>query len=437
MARRKQAAPLQRVPSSGVMEEPPDVPEPLARPANGDAEKRAVANGSAKSPAAPVAGSSAPSEQPGFIQLVICVAGIYASFLSWAILQEAITTTSYPVYAPTEQDPEPPTERFTYSVVLNTIQSFFAAITGFLYLFLSTPRGKKVPSIIPTSRILFPLLLVSISSSLASPFGYASLAHIDYLTFILAKSCKLLPVMFLHLTIFRKRYPLYKYGVVLLVTLGVATFTLHHPSSSKKKAESNNDGSSIYGLALLSINLLLDGLTNTTQDHIFSSPNLYTRFTGPQMMVAQNLFSTLLTSSYLLLTPYISSENPILALLPLPIPPSTGLELSSALSFLTRHPRALQDVLAFGACGAIGQLFIFHTLSRFSSLLLVTVTVTRKMLTMVLSVLWFGHTLSSGQWLGVGLVFGGVGAEGVAQRYEKKAKEKAKAAAAIAEKKGS
>jgi UDP-galactose transporter B1 len=153
--------------------------------------------------------------------------------LSWAVLQEAITTTSYPVHSANILDPNPPTERFTFSIVLNTIQSSFAAITGFLYLYLATPKGKKIPSIFPTSRILFPLMLVSISSSLASPFGYASLAHIDYLTFILAKSCKLLPVMFLHLTIFRKRYPLYKYGVVLLVTLGVAyTVSFCYPSIS-------------------------------------------------------------------------------------------------------------------------------------------------------------------------------------------------------------
>lgn len=55
-----------------------------------------------------------------------------------------------------------------------------------------------------------------------------------------------------------------------------------------------------------------------------------------------------------------------------------------------------------------------------------TVTVTRKMLTMMLSVLWFGHHLSGMQWVGVGLVFGGVGAEGVIQRREKAAKDKAK-----------
>ena len=53
---------------------------------------------------------------------------------------------------------------------------------------------------------------------------------------------------------------------------------------------------------------------------------------------------------------------------------------------------------------------------------------TRKMLTMILSVVWFGHTLGGKQWAGVALVFGGVGAEGVMNRREKLAKEKAKMA---------
>lgn len=51
------------------------------------------------------------------------------------------------------------------------------------------------------------------------------------------------------------------------------------------------------------------------------------------------------------------------------------------------------------------------------------------MLTMILSVLWFGHTLGGKKWMGVGLVFGGIGAEGVIQRREKAAKEKSKLAA--------
>lgn len=331
--------------------------------------------------------------------------------LSWAILQERITTTPYGSSASPE--------RFTYSIFLNTIQSSFAALTGFLYLYLSTPKGQSAPAIIPSQSIIGPLLLVSITSSLASPFGYASLAHIDYITFILAKSCKLLPVMFLHLTIFRKRYPLYKYLVVALVTAGVAVFTLHHPSSSKK-ASKGSTGNSSWGLFLLGINLLFDGLTNSTQDHIFSS---FRPYSGPQMMVAQNALSTLLTAGYLLLSPYLTT-TPVYAFLSLP--PSSANEVSSAIAFLSRHPAVLKDVLGFAACGAVGQIFIYYTLSHFSSLLLVTVTVTRKMVSMILSVVWFGHHLSGMQWLGVGLVFGGIGAEAAIARREKVAKERSR-----------
>ena len=57
-----------------------------------------------------------------------------------------------------------------------------------------------------------------------------------------------------------------------------------------------------------------------------------------------------------------------------------------------------------------------------------TVTVTRKMFTMILSVVAFGHRLSRMQVLGVGLVFGGIGVEAAIARREKLAKEAAKRA---------
>ncbi|KAF1958322.1 UDP-Glc/Gal endoplasmic reticulum nucleotide sugar transporter-like protein [Byssothecium circinans] len=356
-------------------------------------------------------------KQSGLFALAICVGGIYASFLSWAYLQERITTTSY----------GPQNSRFTYSIFLNTIQSTFAACTGAIYLFTSSPRDPKtnvrtVPPVFPSAKILFPLFLIAVTSSLASPFGYASLKHIDYVTFILAKSCKLLPVMFLHITLFQKKYPIYKYLVVACVTLGVAMFTLYNPSTAKKAAKKgvSADASKGLGLFLLGVNLLFDGLTNTVQDQIFTS---FKGFTGPQMMCAQNIMSTVLTTAYLLLSPYIASSplGPIIGL-----SPTAGGELKEALSFVTTYPTVGWDVLSFAACGAIGQVFIFHTLAHFSSLLLVTVTVTRKMLTMLMSVVLFGHQVTQMQWLGVGLVFGGIGAEAWYQRVEKKAKMEAK-----------
>lgn len=137
-------------------------------------------------------------------------------------------------------------------------------------------------------------------------------------------------------------------------------------------------------------------------------------------MVAQNILSTLLTTLYLLVSPLLAN-TPLFSILG--IPPSSANELKSAIAFVSANPAVARDALGFAACGAIGQIFIYYTLAHFSSLLLVTVTVTRKMLTMMLSVIWFGHRLSGMQWVGVGLVFGGVGAEGWIQRREKLAKE--------------
>ncbi|KAI6091095.1 UAA transporter [Hypoxylon rubiginosum] len=402
MARIKQAKPIERQPSSeyvsGHTSTPTKSIEDLTLQSNGVASKAAAP--------APT------TKEAGVAQLVIAVAGIYGSFLTWAYLQEKLTTTPHGGALGTA------TEKFKYPVFLNTIQSLFAALTGALYLYFSTPKNQSIPPVIPSRRILWPLLLVAVTSSLASPFGYASLAHIDYITFLLAKSCKLLPVMLLHVTVFRKRYPLYKYLVVAAVTAGVAVFTLH---SGKARKSGSGGGNSVWGLLLLGVNLLFDGLTNSTQDYIFGA---FQPYSGPQMMCANNLMSTAVTAAYLVLSPWLVHTGAG-EWLGMDVAGSAG-ELEAALGFMGRYPGVWADVLGFAACGAVGQVFIFYTLSTFSSVLLVTVTVTRKMFTMILSVVAFGHRLSRMQVLGVGLVFGGIGVEAAIARQEKLAKEAAK-----------
>ena len=301
--------------------------------------------------------------------------------LTWGYLQEKLTTTTYPANPLSDAVvSSKETEVFHFPVFLNTVQSSLAAVTGLIYLWASTPAGAPVPPIIPSARLLLPLLLVAITSSLASPFGYAALGHIDYITYILAKSCKLLPVMFLHVTIFRRRYPLYKYMVVAAVTAGVAVFTLH-TGSHKKKATAS--GQTAWGMLLLAINLLFDGLTNSTQDYIFEA---FQPFTGPQMMCANSLMQTAVTSAYLLvISPFLvhsgvgawlGAVDEVAAAshhLAAGAGAGSGIwglvgsgELAAALAFMQRHPAVWQDVLGFAACGAIGQIFIctLFSLSR-------------------------------------------------------------------------
>ena len=92
--------------------------------------------------------------------------------------------------------------------------------------------------------------------------------------------------------------------------------------------------------------------------------------------------------------------------------------LLESISFLISHPTALKPLLAFACLGGLGQLFIFETIQHFGSLTLVMVTVTRKLFTMLLSVIVFEHVLNKGQWFGVAVVFLGIGVEAGIKRRD-------------------
>lgn len=146
--------------------------------------------------------------------------------------------------------------------------------------------------------------------------------------------------MFLHITLFQRRYPLYKYLVVLAVTAGVAVFTLYpaHPKTPKKSKVSDEEKNVIYGMGLLGLNLLFDGLTNTIQDDIFArTPK--GMVSGPQMMAALNTICSVLTAGWLVINPWST-------------------ELKDALEFVRMHPKVGMDIVGFALCGSLGQVFI-------------------------------------------------------------------------------
>lgn len=89
--------------------------------------------------------------------------------------------------------------------------------------------------------------------------------------------------------------------------------------------------------------------------------------------------------------------------------------------YCMQHPTAAQDIMIFSLCSALGQSFIFLTLRTFNSLMLATVTTTRKFFTILVSVVMFGHALTPAQWGGVALVFAGLTGE-VVEKYSRRHK---------------
>lgn len=368
-------------------------------------------------------------------------------FLLWAVAQERLSV-------PFQHVDGKSTHKFKSALFLGTCQSFLSSLSAIAYIVIRGKSGSSLSSLLgldlasmtqtnissnsktngssgtkvnghahssstlshtssSTSKtLLLRYLQVSAFITLAAPFGFAALSYITYPTMVLGKSCKLVPVMLMNFVMYRRRFAPHKYIVVAMVTAGISVF-MGFGNEKPSKASSNGDQGSygqLIGVLYLVINLILDGAVNSTQDEVF----VRYKVTGQQMMFWINLFCTMLSTA--------------LGTLPLPhIPvlhPSSGSqsEFANAIGFIRTHPSVIVPLVQFSLTGALGQLFIFETLQHFGSLTLVMITLTRKMFTMVLSVVVYDHKLTLGQWVGAGIVFGGISVEAWVKRKEVHAK---------------
>lgn len=294
--------------------------------------------------------------------LLICVGGIYSSFLLWGLFQEQFSLSTLQV-----------------PLVQLSLQSFLAMIAGTAYLKFQHPSK---PLVIRSKALWLNVMTIALAQSIAAPLSYQAMSCVSYTLYLLAKSCKLIPLLTVHYVLYGTIYPKYKYFIALVVTVGVVTFTLSG-SGSKSKSLSADDNQ-VYGLIVLAASLLLDAYVNSSQDSLFKK---FKSITGAHLMIYLNCFTMVYASSYALLftTEFQDTWNNY--------------------SVLNGDVKVM---FYYSLCGAIGQIFIFLTLENFSSVVLVTVNVTRKIISMALSVVIFGHHLGFYQWLGVLLVFVGV-----------------------------
>ncbi|KAG9005412.1 UDP-galactose transporter [Tulasnella sp. JGI-2019a] len=380
-------------------------------------------------------------------------------FLLWAIAQERL---SVPFMSTITGKPE----KFKSVLFLNTAQSAASALSSLVYILCTRKKGESLkhslglelsiishkaahangatnghangsangttngvaangnghakekhpapPSASPRpltanmrQQLFLRYLQCSISITTAAPFGFASLSHISYPTMVLGKSCKLVPVMLMNVLLYRRKFAAHKYLVVAMVTAGITMFMAFGERKGSGKGVAQ---SSIWGLFLLVVNLLIDGATNSTQDEIFTKYKV----TGQQMMFWINTTSTVVTT-ILLCTPlpYIPTIHP---------GHNWEQEILQSMDYIRTHPSVIRPLVEFALTGGLGQLFIFETLQHFGSLTLVTITLTRKLFTMLLSVIVYHHSLTLGQWAGAAVVFAGISVEAYVKRKDVHAK---------------
>ena len=237
---------------------------------------------------------------------------------------------------------------------------------------------------------------LALSNTIGPACGISALKNISYPAQVLAKSCKMVPVMLMGTIFYRKRYSMLEYFATLLIVSGVSLFAL------QKSISHVSSPNALLGYSLVFVNLFLDGYTNSTQDAV---KHAFPKTSALQLMCWTNMWCALFSTIYTF-----------------GIYPSTGF---LAIQFTKDHPRVLVDILVFCLCGACGQLFIFLTISTFGSLVSTTITTTRKFCSILLSVLWNGNALRPAQWIAVFLVFSGLSVKEIWKATKKSKTSKA------------
>uniref|UniRef100_A0A7S2ZWJ0 Uncharacterized protein n=2 Tax=Rhodosorus marinus TaxID=101924 RepID=A0A7S2ZWJ0_9RHOD len=206
------------------------------------------------------------------LELIFCVIGLYLSYLSYGILQEKIFKTDYG------------DEKFKSAMFMVLCQCAVGSVTGkAIVAFVSTETGVN-SSKADVPQYKFSLCAFAVLSSMV--LSNAAIQFISYPLQVLAKSCKMIPVMFIGKLILRRVYTIKDYARVFLLTAGVVLF------SNASVKLSNTDVDALWshgalGLSLVVAALCFDGVGGPYAERTCKEYGT----TSHELMLYQNLWS--------------------------------------------------------------------------------------------------------------------------------------------------
>lgn len=294
------------------------------------------------------------------ILLTYCFVGLMGSYLTWGVLQEKIMTREYDSLDGKRKS------FFKDSQFLVFANRFLALIIATIYLLVRQQNRHRAP--------LFKYSYASFSNIMSAWLQYEALKFISFPTQVLAKSCKIIPVMIMGRIISRNKYEFYEYVVAVAISVGMVFFLSGSYDQSKHTAITT-----ITGMFLLCMYMIFDSFTSNWQSDLFKSYGI----TSLQMMWGVNLFSSLFTGSSLLVQGGFAE----------------GIQFSS------EHPKFLFDCIVLSVSSAVGQLFIFFTIAKFGAVVFTIIMTLRQAVAILLSCLIYNHNISPLGVFGIVIVF--------------------------------
>ncbi|XP_058116249.1 adenosine 3'-phospho 5'-phosphosulfate transporter 1 [Anopheles ziemanni] len=293
------------------------------------------------------------------ILLCYCLFGLMGSYLTWGVLQEKIMTQEY-------EGPEKRKSHFKDSQFLVFSNRVLGFMITAVYLVVKRQFRHRAP--------LYKYSYASFSNIMSAWFQYEALKFVNFPTQVLAKSCKIIPVMMMGKIISRNKYEFYEYLTAIMISVGMIFFLTGSADESKASAMTT-----LTGVLLLTFYMIFDSFTSNWQGELFKSYSM----SSIQMMCGVNLFSTLFTGASLAM--------------------QGG--FYSSLVFAVDHPKFVIDCVILSISSAIGQLFIFYTIATFGAVVFTIIMTLRQAIAILLSCLIYQHRISFLGVIGVLIVF--------------------------------
>jgi solute carrier family 35 (adenosine 3'-phospho 5'-phosphosulfate transporter), member B2 len=292
--------------------------------------------------------------------------GLQCSYLTWGYMQELIMTTKF------NPTPRVPSGKFPSAAFCVFSNRFLAVIVA-----LITVRIRHGAFFSNNKAPLWAFTPCALSNTLSSWSQYASLKYVSFPVQTVFKSSKIIPVMVMGKCLKGTSYPYSQYVEALLITLGVAIFSMFSKSSS------NSTSTEVIGLVFLIMYVTFDSFTSQWQDKV------YTQYGRPnvdayQMMLGVNVSAICITTAGLIL----SGDLPIV------------------LEFLQANPEAFHYNIITAITSASGQLCIFYTIKEFGPIVFTIIMTTRQLFSICLSSMFFHHEIPLQASIGAVLVFG-------------------------------
>lgn len=290
-------------------------------------------------------------------RLIICTVGIILSFGAWGYLLESLTSGGKRMSE-------------TGTILMNGIMFTCVARA------VMAMNGKRPSSRAMAKKPSMLFAAISVTYVVGMLLTFRALRFVNFPTQVLAKSCRPIPITIMNV-IRGKRYPWQEYVAVLLLCGGVVLFTV---GGAKNKQQAEN---TTYGIIILAISLVLDGATGALEDRVVEELGWKHGEGTFDLMMFINLWSI----------------------------PTTVIVMVCVgdFSIFEMTTTQLTNLSMLGVAGSFGQVFIFYTLSNFGALVVAMLTTVRKVITITLSVILFGHVFTMPQVAGVSIAFGGLG----------------------------